>query len=241
MFADLSSKYRSSLHVIQLATLCKVKDIEIFGYERVLRPLLKDICTLEYDGVFIESIGRAVRGTVMCVVSDNLAAHSFAGFTKSFRATHFCRICYATKDQIQTFVVSDGEFSLRTKASHDVDVQAVIQGQCQQQCGVQQDSVFNKHLEHFHTITGFPPDILHNLFEGIVPVELALCLEALIHSKYFTLEDLNKRISSFPYQHTDKVDKPQPNPKTFTTKHTIGGNGHESATLLRLLPFIIGD
>ena len=86
-----------------------------------------------------------------------------------------------------------------------------------------------------------PPDVLHDLFEGIVPVELALCLGEMIRCKYFTLEDLNKRIISFPYQHTDKVDRPQPIPKTFASKQTIGGNGHENATLVRLLPLIVGD
>ncbi|KAK7930693.1 hypothetical protein WMY93_007088 [Mugilogobius chulae] len=76
----------------------------------------------------------------------------------------------------ETHEVSDGEFTLRTKSSHDIDVQAVTQGQCQQQHGVQQDCVLN-HLEYFHTVTGFPPDVLHDLLEGVVPVELALCLD----------------------------------------------------------------
>lgn len=31
---------------------------------------------LEHDGVFIESLGQSVRGTVSMVVADNLAAHS---------------------------------------------------------------------------------------------------------------------------------------------------------------------
>lgn len=66
-FADLPSKYRSSLHVIQLAALCKVHDVEKFGYEKTLGPLLGELCTLERDGVFIESIGQVVKGTVMCV------------------------------------------------------------------------------------------------------------------------------------------------------------------------------
>ena len=74
-----------------------------------------------------------------------------------------------------------------------------------------------------------------------MPVELALCLGEMIGCKYFTLEDLNKRIISFPYQHTDKVERPQPIPKTFASKQTIGGNGHENATLVRLLPLIVGD
>lgn len=95
ILADLPSKYRSGLHVIQLAALCKVSDIQMFGYERALGPLLRDLHTLEQDGVFIESIGKAVRGTVMCVVSDNLAAHTLAGFTKCFRAEYFLQFLHS--------------------------------------------------------------------------------------------------------------------------------------------------
>lgn len=55
VFADLPSKYRSSLHVLQLAALCKVSDVRRFGYERLFGPLLRDIQTLEQDSVFIGS------------------------------------------------------------------------------------------------------------------------------------------------------------------------------------------
>ncbi|XP_052468758.1 uncharacterized protein LOC128026067 [Carassius gibelio] len=63
----------------------------------------------------------------------------------------------------------------------------------------------------------------------------------MIRMKYFTLEYLNQKIASFPYQHTDKVDRPHPIPKTFLSRGTIGGNGHENATLLRLLPLLVGS
>jgi len=52
---------------------------------------------------------------------------------------------------------------------------------------------------------------------------------------------LNRKIETFSYQHTDKVDKPKPISKTYTTKMTIGGNGHENAALLQLLPFMVGN
>lgn len=58
MLADLPIKYRSALHVIQLAALCKVDDIKKFGYEKAHGPLLRDLRTLEQDGVFTESIGK---------------------------------------------------------------------------------------------------------------------------------------------------------------------------------------
>ena len=239
--ADLPSKYRSGLHVIQLAALCKVSDIQKYGYERALTPLLQDLCTLEQDGVFIECLGQSVRGSVLCVASDNLAAHALAGFMQSFRAGYICTFCKATRDQIQSHEVGDSELSLRTKDSHDQDVQDVMQGDSASQFGVKGDCILREHLQYFHTTTGFPPDVLHDLFEGIVPVELALCIEQMIHLKYFTLEYLNRKIVSFPYQHTDKVDKPKPISKNFAGKRTIGGNGHENSTLLRLLPLMIGN
>lgn len=63
----------------------------------------------------------------------------------------------------------------------------------------------------------------------------------MIHLKYLTFDYLNRKIALFPYQHTDKVDRPQPIPKTFTSKGTIGENGHENATLLRLIPLLVGS
>lgn len=82
-------------------------------------------------------------------------------------------------------------------------MQDVLHGDSQSQCGVKGDCVLRQSLQHFHPITGFPPDVLHDLFEGIVPVELARCIQEMIRLKYFTLEDLNRKIMSFPYQHTD--------------------------------------
>lgn len=44
------------------------------GYENVLSPLLKDLHTLEQDGIFLEPVGQCIKGTVMCVAADKLAA-----------------------------------------------------------------------------------------------------------------------------------------------------------------------
>lgn len=211
------------------------------GYESVLSPLLKDLQTLERDGVFIESLGQCIRGTVLSVAADNLGAHGLAGFVQSFRGHYFCRFCCCTADQRQASEVSEGEFSMRTKACHDLHVQSVVQGENVTHFGVTGECALSKALQHFHPITGFPPDILHDLFEGIVPVELALCISEMIQKKYFTLEDLNKKICTFPYQQTDRLDKPQQISKNFAAKRTIGGNGHENSTLLRLLPLMVGS
>lgn len=216
-------------------------DLQNCGYERALDPLIRDLHTLEQDGVFIESLGKSVQGTVFCVVSDNLAAHGFAGFGQSFRSGYICRFCNATRELAQSYSVEDGEFSLRTKVGYDNTVQDVLQGNGENQSGVKGDCILREKLQYFHTITGFPPDVLHDLFEGIVHMESALCIQEMIRLKYFTLNHLNRKILSFPYQHTDKTDKPKPISKNLAAKKTIGGNGHENGTLLRLLPLLIGN
>ena len=80
----------------------------------------------------------------------------------------------------------------------------------------------------------------YDLFELLIPLELALCLNVFVHKKYFTLTKLNKSITQFPYKFTDKTDHPQPIPANLASRKNIGGNASENRTLLRLLSFIIG-
>ena len=68
-----------------------------------------------------------------------------------------------------------------------------------QQYGVKRSCPPSESLEHFHVVNGYPPDLLHDLLEGVVPAELALCLKALISKGYFSLEILNVAIKQFPY------------------------------------------
>lgn len=43
--------------------------------------------------------------------------------------------------------------------------------------GVKNTCVPSDHLSFFHPVTGFPPDFLHDLFEGVISVELAHCVK----------------------------------------------------------------
>lgn len=38
--------------------------------------------------------------------------------------------------------------------------------------GVKKACIFTERLAHFYVTSGYPPDVVHDLFEGIVPVEL---------------------------------------------------------------------
>nr|XP_055032090.1 uncharacterized protein LOC129420928 isoform X1 [Misgurnus anguillicaudatus] len=241
VLANLPAKNVSSLHTIQLALLCKTNVVRQHGYSKILHPLIEDLKCLEQQGVFVEQLGSCVRGSVLHVLADNLGAHSLAGFQESFRVNHPCRFCLATREDINMKEVRSGLFEMRTKEKHQQHVQDVLQDSTLVvQYGVKRSCPLSDNLKHFHAIGGFPPDLLHDLLEGVVPVEMALCLRKLIGKRYFTLESLNSAIKQFPYKFSDRTDQPQPIPQSYTKKTTIGGNGHENLTLLRLLPLLIG-
>lgn len=81
---NLPAKCRSTLTSIQLAVLGKSVDVKKFGYDKFLEPLIKELKTLEQDGVLVEALGHHVKSTVFCVCADNLGAHSLAGHQESF-------------------------------------------------------------------------------------------------------------------------------------------------------------
>lgn len=241
VLGNLHPKYRSALHSIQLALLCKVSSLKDHGYGEILHHLLQDLVSLEQQGVYVEQLGASIKGTVLFVAADNLAAHSLGGFFESFTVSQMCRFCMAKREEIQHKEVRTGSFQQRTKENHDRQVLDVLQDPTMaQQYGVKRCCPLTETLEHFHVVNGYPPDLLHDLLEGVVPAELALCLKALISKGYFSLETLNVAIKQFPYTFSDKTNQPQLIPKNFASKATIGGNGHENWTLLRLLPLLIG-
>lgn len=223
VLANLHPKHRSSLHAIQLAVLCKVNTVKEKGYHEVLRPLIEDLASLEENGVYVEKLGASIKGTVLFVAADNLAAHALGGFQESFIVERMCRFCMATREEIQTKNVSSGFYMLRTKDAHDRQVQEVKQDPSKvAHCGVKGGCVLGENLKYFHAVDGFPPDILHDFLEGVVPFELHLCIQDLKKKKYISLETLNQAIKEFPYSFSDKTDKPQSVPKTFASKKSIG-------------------
>lgn len=207
----------------------------------MLEPLLKDLVHLEEEGLFIPALGKKIKGTIVSVVADNLGAHSIGGFVESFSGSHVCRFCLGELSEIKKKDVRTGSFRARTKQEHSLHVQTASESPTLTHCfGVKRQCALTNKLCVADVLSRYPPDLLHDLFEGIVPLELALCLNVLIKKKYFSLFQLNDLIRQFPNKWTDKADSPQPIPLNFATRKSVGGNAHENWSLLRLLPLIIG-
>jgi len=137
--------------------------------------------------------------------------------------------------------LSFSDFTRRSPDVHAAHVQEVLNGSCVSVCGVKKNCILHEYLRDFHVTTGFPPDIAHDLLEGIVPVELALCFSVFVSKAYFDLPWFNSLLKSFPFKFKDAVNRPQAIPETYSVTGTIGGNATENWTLIRLLPVLIGN
>ncbi len=78
-----------------------------------------------------------------------------------------------------------------------------------------------------------PQDIMHVLFEGVLPKVIKLMLNKFINEqKYFTLDTLNERVKNFAYGRAEARNRP---PKPFTPIHVTTGRLPLSGELNRIL------
>ena len=65
--------------------------------------------------------------------------------------------------------------------------------------GIKSRSVLNK-SRYYHVVGGLPPDAMHDILEGVLHYSVKETLKVMIFEKEFvTIDELNKRISSFDY------------------------------------------
>lgn len=62
-----------------------------------------------------ETLGSSVRGTVLYITEDNLAAPSLGWFLDSFVCDKICRFCMVARQAMQDKEVSSGHSCIRTK------------------------------------------------------------------------------------------------------------------------------
>ncbi|CAN7941621.1 unnamed protein product [Ixodes hexagonus] len=240
VIANLPAQYRSQMRHIHLAMLFKHGFLKNHTYGEILEPMVFGLKQLERGIRVNTALGVVnVTATVACVSMDNLSAHQFGGFWKSFKEGRICRFCMATYETMTNTDVS--RFKLRTREIHDMHVQAVrTDPSLGKVYGVTGECPFSE-LTFFDVTTCCPPDIMPDFLEGIVPRVIKLVLGKLIREHHFTLEFLNDRISSFAYGFSDSTDKPVPIPKQcLGKKGSIPGKAVQKLSLLTFLPLLIG-
>lgn len=131
----------------------------------------------------------------------------------------------ATKDEITT-KFKEEDFTLRNSTNYRYHLQAV-----------------RENPDYRSVYIGlFPPDVMHDVLEGVIPNVLRRILHQLIQDKHFTLVQLNFEIGNLLYSVNDKTSKPQIlTERMLRSRGQLSGKASETGTLFRLLPQMVGS
>ena len=129
MLGNLRPELRSSHQSIQLIACVTSQNLQKYGFAAVLAPFVRDVNMLasvrkaihfacikplvflyciQQNGVDIDVNGKVchLRGTVLVMLADTLAAHQLGGFKIGVGfSLRKCRHCMATFDDMQTKVL----------------------------------------------------------------------------------------------------------------------------------------
>lgn len=237
--ANIPVKYHSMVKDMQLAILCRSCDLKYFGFQAILKPLVEDIKILETEGIVISDIPCKVKGSIILVIGDNLAANQIGGYVTCFSGNaHCCRFCLASVNDMQLHF-RDSLFVQRTKQMHNQHLALInMDPKYISTYGLRSESPLNS-LKFFHTSTMLPPDAMHDLFEGIVPFEIGLIIKYLISKSYITLSQLNYKIKYSKFGLHDNENRPMELSDNFTKG--IKMISSRIWCFLRFLPLLVGN
>lgn len=203
--ANVRPQYRSTLKGIQLVAVGKYKDIVKYGMDQFLKRFVGDLKILYCDGISVNIGGKeqVLRGGLLAFLADNLASHFVGGFKQSMSfSLRICRSCMITRNQSQE-CFHESDCIMRTPETHF------------EQCDLLTGPLLDHHstlyginrlsgleqVPEFSVTSALPHDIMHDLFEGVVPKHMQLLLCHCVGKKYFNIEQLNSRIRSFDFLH----------------------------------------
>lgn len=243
---NLPSRYRSTLKSIHLLSIFSAKQMTDFGINKMIEPVFTDMKKLEcgYD-MMLRGKNVKVFGSLVAVSADNLASHQIGGFNANFsKGFRKCRTCLGVHSAMQ-LCFSDNNFIRRTKETHEEQCKLLnIEGlyaHTSRLYGIKENSILNK-LEYFHVIGGLPPDIMHDLLEGIFPYMIVRLLNNIILvEKSVTLKELNFKIKNFNYGANEIRNKPSPIKLIHLKNNKIRQSSSQIWLLAITLPLLVGN
>ncbi|XP_077513582.1 uncharacterized protein LOC144124647 [Amblyomma americanum] len=202
---NFDAKLRSALQGINLVLLVKDKHIATYGFSKILEPFITDVKIIANHGITVNR--NLVKGSVFIFTGDNLSSHRIGGFKCTFSQGRICRYCMALRIETD-YKHLQGDFVLRSPQGHKHHLSMLRAGlPTLSLYGVKEPSALL--CPGFDPTQHLPPDIMHDLHEGVLSFALRHIISALIKERFFSLSDLNKSISEWLYDPHDICNKPE--------------------------------
>ena len=241
VIGNIHPRFRTQQRFIHLALLVRHKLIKESGdnYSQFLQPLIHDLKILQTEGVSVSVCGCSVnmKGKVISISADNLSAHAVGGFQQHFHSGRICRFCMVDYEDIAS-CYSESSCTVRTADRHAYHVDAVTQNSLNSKVyGVKKACAFSD-LPAFDVSTSFPPDVMHDLLEGVMPSVTALLLKNFVAAGLFTFADVNVALDKLVVPHRQNMPNKLPE-SVPRSEISIGGTAIQKLELFLVLPQLI--
>lgn len=143
--------------------------------------------------------------------------------------------CYSDIQEVK----SEEDCVLRTNDTHKYHVQSILADiDLRPVYGVYAECPLSN-LVYFDPVNCLPPDVMHDILEGVMTFSVAFVVKKLVRQKVLNMKTITSLMRSFVYGPGDITDKPEPLPEDFVSKNrTISGKAVEKWCLFRLLPIL---
>lgn len=225
---------------IFISTICYSKHLKQFGNQMLFVKSIQDLNNLSRNGITVNVGGQNVQVYFQCVAvsGDNAGLNTTCGFSESFSAKYWCRICTASSDECKE-LVEEMSSLVRTVESYETE----LKNGCKNS-SIKENCVFNQ-IDNFHIAENMSLDFMHDVSEGVAVYTVRNIIDALIKDKIITLSVVNSKIERFPYGDVES-SKPRPlyyavSKKGDQIKLKCNQSASEMLCLTRYLGLMIGD
>ena len=247
--ANISPKFRSKLCAIRLLAIAKAKHVSIYGQNKVLTPIVNDLCILSRGHTFSVN-GRPVtlHGAVVSGLGDTEGQHQWGGFKVKVGWSHQkCRNCLCSFDDMQQ-KFRDDDFTLRNlppylRQCNDIETAPTkaAKENLQTTYGLTERTMLCN-LPYFDITKQLPQDIMHVLLEGSVQYELRYILEQFFNDGQITLRQLNSLFDNLNLGYLEESNRPQPLKETIfdgNEHYKLKQTAEQAHIFLKSLPFAL--
>jgi hypothetical protein len=239
-FSILNSyqQFTSKLENIYLCCSFKTTLLKQYPISKILEYPVRNLIILCKDPLKITSphYTGEVQICLGQVTGDNLGLHQIFGLSESFVCNYPCRFCRMPRYKCAT-VGREAILHRRTKNNYKEDLETGNLSKT----GVKCDSIFNS-VPNFHITENYCPDIMHDILEGVGPLNMKLLLNHLLKIGCITIDKINAKLLAFNYGHLQK-DKPSPlTLRTIESSETLfGQSAGQTYCLIQNFGFIFGE
>lgn len=207
---NLHHKYSSRTNNVFLISLCFSDDLKTkeTDFNDIWKMIVHEIKILENDGIIIGD-GIKIKGSLSYLSYDNLGGNVAFGMAKGFNTHFYCRICMCHIDECK-HLTEDVADKIRTPELYDTQLEVNSNAQkviYKETGGIERYCHLND-LKYYHIFKNVSVDLMHDIFEGIIPFLLSHLVEYCKNEKIVNETNLAKKIQSFDYGVLNKAKTP---------------------------------